>query len=274
MYEFFGGNYRWSYTTLLAFAAGGQLGDIGLILPKLQWHAGDDAVWYEQWSWLGGVLETRATGCASPRAASDFYYLASLYHTMGEHFVPPADPQRLESYRHVLQCFAKACERAPFPIERVAVPYDGTTLPAYFMSAGPEPNPAVIFVCGLDTTKELWFLRAREQFTNRGISCLFIDTPGIGEALRLQKLYTRPDYERPVGAAVDYLSKRSDVDPGRIGLIGSSLGGYYASRERWLLNHGCAPRSPGARSTTIIESGCGGCRRAVRWLRRRSNCAS
>jgi dipeptidyl aminopeptidase/acylaminoacyl peptidase len=149
---------------------------------------------------------------------------------MGEHFVQPADPRRLESYRHVLQCFAKACELAPFPIERVLVPFEGTTLPAYFMPSGEGRNPAVIFVCGLDTTKELWFLRARQQFTSRGLSCLFIDTPGIGEALRLQKLYTRPDYERPVGAAIDYLSARPDVNPERIGLVGSSLGGYYVAR--------------------------------------------
>ena len=36
-----------------------------------------------------------------------------------------------------------------------------------------------------------------------GMSALFLDTPGIGEALRYQKLTTRPDYEKPIGAAID-----------------------------------------------------------------------
>ena len=36
MHEFFPSNYRWSYNTLLAFAAGGQLGDIALLLPRLE----------------------------------------------------------------------------------------------------------------------------------------------------------------------------------------------------------------------------------------------
>ena len=95
---------------------------------------------------------------------------------------------------------------------------------------GSGPRPAAIFICGLDTTKELWYLRSRLQFAQRGISALFIDTPGIGEALRLQKLVTRADYEKPVGAAIDWLEKRKDVDAKKIGVVGSSLGGYYVAR--------------------------------------------
>ncbi|HEX9463014.1 MAG TPA: alpha/beta fold hydrolase [Alphaproteobacteria bacterium] len=231
MFEFFPGNYRWSYNTLLAFAAGGQLGDVALILPRLQQSAGDDDAWHREWSWLAEVLSRRAEG-ASPATASEDLFLSSLYHTIGEHFIPPADPRRLAAYGHVLATFERARALAPFPLERVLVPYDGTTLPAYFMPGGNDAarRPSLIFICGLDTTKELWFLRARQQFTQRGFNCLFVDTPGIGEALRYQKLYTRFDYERPVAAAIDYLAARREVDPERIGIVGSSLGGYYVSR--------------------------------------------
>lgn len=111
------------------------------------------------------------------------------------------------------------------------IPYEDTTLPAYFVRGrGEGPRPTAIFICGLDTTKELWYLRARRQFADRGISALFIDTPGIGEALRLQGLVTRHDYEVPVAAAVDWLTTRADVNRDRIGLVGSSLGGYYVAR--------------------------------------------
>src|SRR6266851_10489162 len=60
MFEFFPGNYRWSYNTLLAFAAGGQLGDVALILPRLQTAVGDDEAWHREWSWLGTALSRRA----------------------------------------------------------------------------------------------------------------------------------------------------------------------------------------------------------------------
>lgn len=231
MLSFFPDNYRWSYNTLLAFSAGAQLGDFGLILPKLTENVGDDEVWRDAWLELATTLENRAQG-KSGITHSENMFLASLYHTISEHFVNPNDPRRLEGYREVLRCFESARETAPFQLERVLVPFEDTTLPAYFMPAigHSGARPTAIFICGLDTTKELWFLRAREQFALRGINCLFIDTPGIGEALRLQQLYTRYDYEKPVGAAIDYLVGRPEVDANNIGLVGSSLGGYYVAR--------------------------------------------
>jgi len=230
MFEFFPGHYRWSYNTLLAFAAGGQLGDFALIQKELATNVGQDEVWHTQWSRLAAMLETRAK-IGSRFTASENYFLAALYHTISEHFIPPASPQRLESYREVLRVFDRGREKAPHPVERVTVPFEGTTLPAYFVPGmGSGPRPAAIFICGLDTTKELWYLRARLQFAQRGISALFIDTPGIGEALRVQKLVTRADYEKPVGAAIDWLEKRKDVDAKKIGVVGSSLGGYYVAR--------------------------------------------
>ena len=230
MFEFFPGNYRWSYNTLLAFSAGAQLGDFALIHERLCGHAGEDEVWHREWARLADVLERRALGASRHTAAEDLF-LASLYHTISEHFIPPADPRRLDSYQKVLRCFEAARGYSPHPIERVLVPFEGTSLPAYFVpTQAPGPRPAAIFICGLDTTKELWFLRARQQFAARGVHSLFIDTPGIGEALRLQKLVTRPDYEQPVGAAIDWLAGRPEVDAQRIGVIGSSLGGYYVAR--------------------------------------------
>ncbi len=42
--------------------------------------------------------------------------------------------------------------------------------------------------------------------------------------------HIRPDFEAPISAAIDYLETRDDVDPARVGVVGSSLGGYYAPR--------------------------------------------
>jgi dipeptidyl aminopeptidase/acylaminoacyl peptidase len=117
---------------------------------------------------------------------------------------------------------------------RVAIPYEGTTLPAYF-SAAPAtddgPAPVIVLVNGLDSAKEHMYSSSHwEELAARGISCLMLDQPGTGEALRLQGLTARIDTEAWAGAAVDYLETRDDVDASRIGIVGWSLGGYYAPR--------------------------------------------
>lgn len=60
MFELFPGNYRWSYNTWAALAAGGEFGDLGLILDRLRSSGGRDKVWYESWTWLADLLERRA----------------------------------------------------------------------------------------------------------------------------------------------------------------------------------------------------------------------
>jgi dipeptidyl aminopeptidase/acylaminoacyl peptidase len=57
-----------------------------------------------------------------------------------------------------------------------------------------------------------------------------VDQPGVGEALRIHGMVAIPDTERWAGAAVDYLETRSDVNRRQIGMIGWSLGGYFAPR--------------------------------------------
>lgn len=232
MHEFFPGNYKWSYNALLAFCGGGQMGDVSRVLSKLQ-GAADDGAWHGAWQEIADVATRRATSATHPRSAWQHHMLSSLYRVISEHFVPPGSPERLETYRKALSSFDAGRAAAPYPIERVEVPYEGSLLPGYFVAArgdGGRKRPAAIFICGLDTTKELWFLRVRDEFIERGISCLFLDTPGIGEAVRMRNMPTRHDYEKPVSAAIDWLAARPEVDASRIALVGSSLGGYYVTR--------------------------------------------
>src|SRR5438132_14011812 len=46
-----------------------------------------------------------------------------------------------------------------------------------------------------------------------------------------KKLYAPPDSERVAKAVIDYLVTRPGVDPNRIGLHGSSMGGYSGPRS-------------------------------------------
>jgi dipeptidyl aminopeptidase/acylaminoacyl peptidase len=89
----------------------------------------------------------------------------------------------------------------------------------------------VVYCNGLDSCKELLFWsRLPEALARRGVSCLSVDQPGSGEALRLQGLPVDPHSESWASKAVDWLETQPDADPKRIGMAGISLGGHFAPR--------------------------------------------
>jgi len=93
--------------------------------------------------------------------------------------------------------------------------------------AGAQRPPVVVMCMGLDSAKEEMD-NYESLFLARGLATLSFDGPGQGEAE--YEIPIRGDYEIAVKAVVDWLEKRSDIDPGKIGLWGVSLGGYYAPR--------------------------------------------
>ncbi len=51
-----------------------------------------------------------------------------------------------------------------------------------------------------------------------------------GDALRKQKFYFRPDWEKVITPVIDYALTRLDVDPRRVAVLGISQGGYWVPR--------------------------------------------
>jgi dipeptidyl aminopeptidase/acylaminoacyl peptidase len=238
VFEYFPGNYIWSSAVMLSIMAGGQLGQLDRWLAPLRKATSnggetDPQRWTSAWDSMGAQQRTEADADANRsyhRSASARYLHASIYHLTGERQTPPG-PDKAKSYAAALGAFAKAIEHMSRPLERVEVESPDGALPGYLIPArSAGPAPVVIFYNGFDVTKELLYGFVREEFADRGMACLVIDTPGTGEPLRLRGVPSRPDYEVPTTAIVDYLQLRGDVDPERIGLLGISLGGYYAPR--------------------------------------------
>ena len=118
------------------------------------------------------------------------------------------------------------------PLERIEVKSPDGILPGYLIKATTkDPAPVVVFYSGFDVVKEMLYCFVREEFAQRGISCLVMDTPGVGEPLRLHNVPSRPGYEVHTRSVIDYLETRSGIGSSRIGILGISLGGYYAPRS-------------------------------------------
>jgi dipeptidyl aminopeptidase/acylaminoacyl peptidase len=234
VFTYFPNNYTWSSGLILSMMAGGQLGQIDRWLAPLR--DGDPGVedWTKAWDSAGAQQEEHAADDLRrgfTRSAGERFLRASTYYLTGERQTP-VGPAKSNSYQHALRAFGEAVKYLPEKPERVEVPSPDGILPGWLIPAigATGPTPVVIFYNGFDVTKEILFAMIRDQFATRGIACLVIDTPGTGEPLRLRGVPSRPDYEVPTSAIVDYLETRSDVDADRIGLLGISLGGYYAPR--------------------------------------------
>jgi pimeloyl-ACP methyl ester carboxylesterase len=198
---------------------------------------GDDEGWYEQW--IETARRVMAVGEKSekgghPISAGEAYLRASNYFRTAEFFLhaDQSDTRAYEAWKMSRDCFVKSIPYLPFSTRAVEIPFEGTTLPGYFIrgEGGPKRAPLVIVHSGFDGTSEEESMGNGFAAAKRGYNCLVIDGPGQGRVIREQNIPFRPNWETVITPVVDYAVKLPEVDPRRIVLMGISLGGMLAPR--------------------------------------------
>jgi 2,6-dihydroxypseudooxynicotine hydrolase len=135
-----------------------------------------------------------------------------------------------------VETYRQALSHLDPPGERVELPFENAVIPGNLRRPRGVARPAlVLMVPGLDSVKEELFAMEND-FLKRGIATLSVDGPGQGENER--RFPIRPDWSGVVTAIIDGLRGRDDLDLGRIGLMGISMGGIYgpfaAAKEKRL----------------------------------------
>lgn len=187
--------------------------------------------WCAAWMARGDIhaeLGEQALADGHTRSSGQHLFTAAVCYHFGK-FLFVHDPEQMRAaHRKAIDVYCRALPFLDPPGEHVEVPYEGTALRGILRKPPSIPRPPVVVMCmGLDSTKEE--MRTNEDvFLARGMATFAFDGPGQGEAE--YDLPIRPDYEAPVAAVIDMLETRDDVDAGRVGLWGVSLGGYYAPR--------------------------------------------
>ncbi len=171
------------------------------------------------------ALSQEATARGHRETAGELYHRAALCY--GKAFWAE---KTLAAHAKVRECYDLAACTAEHPVERVEVPFEATSFPALLhrprQAAGPVP--CVIFVPGMDMIKEDFPNLQQNVFARRGLAVISIDGPGQGESLARGLHVTLDNYQRAVRAVVDYLQGRPEVNAGRIGIMGMSMGSYWA----------------------------------------------
>src|SRR5215813_13929079 len=236
----FPGNLRWSNATqivkgMVAYGAA-AMAEIDQIARRLKARSGEpelDKVWMEEWSREAdrvARIGDEADAAGNAITAGNQYMRAGNYYYSAERFIPPGEG-KLAMYRKALHCYQSAMARLHPDIEKVEVPYEDKSLPAWLVKGrGLGKRPTVVLFDGMDNAKEMSVIFAGLDFAKRGINTLAIDGPGQAEALRLRSIYSRQDYEVAGTAAYDYVASRPEVDGKRVAVMGYSFGGYHAPR--------------------------------------------
>lgn len=207
----------------------------------------DREAWATVFSALAAPHEERAARAEAQgdtAAALKHYLIAYDYHHVAR-YPAPNSPGKLKAYRKSQENYSKAARYFDPPVERVEMPFRGrpgegsASVGLLRKPKGIEKPPVVIIWGGIDAFKEE---RPTEPYLCAGMATLCIDMPGVADA----PLAGSEDGERLWDAALDWIGQRSDLDAERVGIVGGSTGGYWATkvahthggRIRAAVNHG------------------------------------
>jgi 2,6-dihydroxypseudooxynicotine hydrolase len=188
--------------------------------------------WCREWSACAAVHERLGEEAEAERhyhSAGQHYFQAAIAYHFGKFLFVHRPDELRAAHDRAVRAYQRALPWFDWSGEPVAIPYEGgTTLRGILRKPWHALRPPiVVLVPGLDSVKEELHAYG-DDFLRRGMAVLALDGPGQGEMEFT--LPMRFDYEVPVAYAIDYLETRGDVDAGRVGLMGVSLGGYYAPR--------------------------------------------
>ncbi|MBM4157498.1 MAG: hypothetical protein FJ216_01815 [Ignavibacteria bacterium] len=196
---------------------------------------GDDESWYSEWYRTAERIFNYGEESYAKKhyvSARECYLRSTNYYRTAEFFLHSNtdDPRIVELWEKSSSSFAKAAGLFDPPFEHIEIPYEDTTLPAYYMKSERNNCPTIIVQTGFDGTLEELCIGHGFPAHDRGYNFLAFEGPGQGRVLRKQKLYFRYDWEKVITPIVDYVLSRKETDPSRIALMGISFGGYLAPR--------------------------------------------
>jgi pimeloyl-ACP methyl ester carboxylesterase len=163
--------------------------------------------------------------------AMELYYSAALQYADAQHVVFETGDEKKFLHGGVIRCYDKVRELAPYKIEHVDVPWNGTIVSGNLhLAPGDGAKPLIFYVPGCDQTKEAWPHPYYNQALQRGMHVFSFDGPGQGESNLRGIRLTDDNYEDAAAAVIDVLMKRKEIDAKKIGVYALSFGSFWGMR--------------------------------------------
>jgi dienelactone hydrolase len=229
------------FETLFAFGSIGygcaEFGELVTMVNQVNAAGASYQAYYETfWAFAKRIeaLADRELAAGHAASARGAYLRAASYYDMCLYFIlgTTARAQEGAAYAAMQDCWQQASQLFDPPFEPVRIPYGGTWLPGYLLRPDDRPvrRPTVILNNGQDAQHVALYAMGGAAALERGYNALLFYGPGQGSMLFERQIPFRYDWEKVITPVVDYLRSRPDVDPARIALSGSSLGGELVIR--------------------------------------------
>ena len=200
--------------------------DVESVLANLTTQ--DPELWAEEWSRVARRYEEKAAELQQSgkfNEARDAYVQAYAYYATGR-YPTPHTPGKMACFRKSLEMYENAGKFFAPILERTEVPFGAKTIPIYVrVRKDGQKHPIVINFGGIDSFKAESY-EYDEGLQKNGMASCAVDMPGVGEC----PIKASMTADGLFSAVIDYLEKRSDVDPKRIAIMGRSFGGYWAAK--------------------------------------------
>ena len=164
--------------------------------------------------------------------ARDNYFMAAIHWGAAQWPYDQNDETNIAFNEKKRECYAEYAALPDHRVEAAWIPFRGKAIPAWFhLPPGHQGGrvPVVISVPGMDSFKEMSVALYGDRWLNRGIAVLAIDGPGQYEAPMLGLYFSTDAWVETGPAVVDWLAARPEIDPGRIGVTGTSFGSFFGT---------------------------------------------
>ena len=183
------------------------------------------------------------------------YFIASVLWSVAQWPIDVNNEQNVTLNARKRECYTKYASLADHRVEAAWIPFQGKALPGWFhLPPGYQGGkiPAVISIPGMDGFKEIGVSMYGDRWLQRGIAVLAIEGPGQYESSVLGFDVSVPNWVEAGRAIYDWMAARPELDPSRIGIVGSSFGSLFGT-----LVAASEPRFKAcAVSATCLEPGC------------------
>ncbi len=170
-----------------------------------------------------------------PIQARENYFMAANYWCSAQWPIHENNATNLFYNSRKRECFLKYAGLAEHKVEAAWIPLPslkGKALPGWLhLPPGYERGriPVVVSIPGMDGYKERFVPLYGDRWLVRNVAVLTLEGPGQTECPVLGIPVSMPAWAETGTAVYDWLAARPEIDPDRVGIVGSSFGTLFST---------------------------------------------